>query len=117
LQAAELTNLTRTVARLDLVSGQLRSFLVRHPDNDISCRMLKDATYLSDIDILALIPHANEQQLRLIARRRKLAMSICDALVANGNKNAVLDLLRNSEAELSPGAFVRLTHLSKARKS
>jgi hypothetical protein len=116
LQAAELTNLTRTVARLDLVSGQLRSFLVRHPDNDISCRMLKDATYLSDIDILALIPHANEQQLRLIARRRKLAMSICDALVANGNKNAVLDLLRNSEAELSPGAFVRLTHLVEGQE-
>lgn len=108
LQPAELTNLTRTVARLDLVSEQLRSFLVRHPDNDISCRMLKDATHLSDVDILTLIPGANEQQLRLISRRRKLTNSVCDAIIGNGNRNAILDLLRNSEAELSSGAFAQL---------
>jgi hypothetical protein len=111
LQPAELTNLTRTVARLDLVSEQLRSFLVRHPDNDISCRMLKDATHLSDVDILSLVPGANEQQLRLIARRRMLTTSVCDAIIGNGNRNAILDLLRNSEAELSPGAFTRLLDL------
>jgi hypothetical protein len=115
LQAAELTNLTRTVARLDLVSGQLRSFLVRHPDNDISCRMLKDATHLSDVDILSLVPGANEQQLRLIARRRMLTTSVCDAIIGNGNRNAILDLLRNSEAELSPGAFTRLLDTSCRR--
>lgn len=111
LQPAELTNLTRTVARLDLVSEQLRSFLVRHPDNDISCRMLKDATHLSDVDILSLVPGANEQQLRLISRRRKLSTSVCDAIIGNGNRNAILDLLRNSEAELSPGAFAQLLGL------
>jgi hypothetical protein len=105
LQPSELANLTRTVARLDLVSEQLRSFLVCHPDPDISSRMLKDAQLLSDVDLLRLIPKAGEQQLRLIARRRMLSMTICDALIATGNKTVILDLLRNADSQLSQSAL------------
>ncbi len=101
LQPAELTNLARTVARLELVSERLRSFLVNHHDKDISCRMLKDAQNLADPDLLRLIPNASEQQLRLIARRRLLSMSVCDALVATGNPTVILDLLRNADCHLS----------------
>jgi hypothetical protein len=105
LQQAELANLTRTVARLDLVSERLRSFLVNHPDKDISCRMLKDAQNLADPDLLRLIPKASEQQLRLIARRRLLSMSVCDALVATGNLTVILDLLRNADCRLSQASL------------
>lgn len=108
LQPSELANLTRTVARLDLVSEQLRSFLVCHPDPDISSRMLKDAQVLSDVDLLRLIPKAGEQQLRLIARRRMLTMTVCDALIATGNKTVILDLLRNSDSQLSQTALNEL---------
>lgn len=101
LQPAELANLTRTVARLELVSERLRSFLLNHPDKDISCRMLKDAQNLADPDLLRLIPKASEQQLRLIARRRLLSMSVCDALIATRNLPVILDLLRNADCQLS----------------
>lgn len=112
LQSSELASLTRTVARLDVVSGQLRSFLVCHPDPDISSRMLKDAQVLSDVDLLRLIPRANEQQLRLIARRRLLSKAVCDALIATGNTVVILDLLRNADSQLSQAAFNTLSAIS-----
>ena len=116
LQPAELANLTRTVARLDLVSERLRSFLVNHPDNDISCRMLKDAQHLADTDLLRLIPKASEQQLRLIARRRLLSMAVCDALVATGNRTAILDLLRNADCSLSQASLDALPDMIKGHE-
>ena len=112
LQSSELATLTRTVARLDVVSGQLRSFLVCHPDPDISSRMLKDALVLSDVDLLRLIPKANEQQLRLVARRRLLSMAVCDALIATGNTVVILDLLRNADSQLSQAAFNTLSAIA-----
>jgi hypothetical protein len=116
LQSSELANLTRTVARLDLVSEQLRSFLACHPDPDISSRMLKDAQVLPDVDLLRLIPKANEQQLRLIARRRLLSMAVCDALIATGNTVVILDLLRNSDSQLSQAAFNALSGIAGTRE-
>jgi len=108
LQPSELTNLTRTVARLDVVSARLRSFLVTHSDTEISCRMLKDAHNIADVDLLKLIPLANEQQLRLIARRRLLGIVICDAIVDTGKTSPILDLLRNPESQLSDRSLVNL---------
>ncbi len=108
LPSADLTSLARTVARLDVVSERLRTFLVTHPDNDISCRMLKDAHYISDVDLLKVIPQGSEQQLRLIARRRLLNVVVCDAIIETGNAAAILELLRNAESQLSTSAFVRL---------
>jgi hypothetical protein len=108
LPPSELTNLARTVARLDLVSGRLRTFLVTHHDTDISCRMLKDAHNIADVDLLKLVPTATEQQLRLIARRRLLGIVVCDAIVDTGNTAAILDLLRNPESRLTDGSFLKL---------
>jgi len=108
LPPADLTSLARTVARLDVVSERLRTFLVTHSDNDISCRMLKDAHYISDVDLLKVIPTGSEQQLRLIARRRLLNVVVCDALIETGNAPAILELLRNAESQLSTSAFVKL---------
>ncbi|MEO9876794.1 MAG: DUF2336 domain-containing protein [Anderseniella sp.] len=108
LPPADLTSLARTVARLDVVSERLRTFLVTHSDNDISCRMLKDAHYISDVDLLKVIPTGSEQQLRLIARRRLLNVVVCDAIIEAGNAPAILELLRNSESQLSTSAFIKL---------
>lgn len=108
LPPADLTSLARTVARLDVVSERLRTFLVTHPDNDISCRMLKDAHYISDVDLLKVIPTGSEQQLRLIARRRLLNVVVCDAIIHAGNAPAILELLRNAESQLSTSAFIKL---------
>jgi hypothetical protein len=113
LDSAQLINLTRTVARLDLVSERLRSYLVCHRDNDISCRMLKDSVQISDVDLLALIPRASEQQLRLIARRRMLSMTVSDLLIRTGNRASVLDLLRNADCQLSHWAFEALPAIVK----
>ncbi len=108
LPPTDLTSLARTVARLDVVSERLRTYLVTHPDNDISCRMLKDAHYISDVDLLKVIPEGSEQQLRLIARRRLLNVVVCDAIIKTGNAAAILELLRNAESQLSTSAFVKL---------
>lgn len=108
LPPADLTKLSRTVARLDVVSERLRTFLVTHPDSDISCRMLKDAHFISDVDLLKVIPTGSEQQLRLIARRRLLNVVVCDAIIETGNAAAILELLRNAESQLSTLAFVKL---------
>ena len=108
LPPADLTSLARTVARLDVVSERLRTFLVTHSDKDISCRMLKDAHYISDVDLLKVIPTGSEQQLRLIARRRLLNVVVCDAIIETGNSAAILELLRNAESQLSTLAFVKL---------
>jgi hypothetical protein len=108
LPPADLTSLARTVARLDVVSERLRTFLVTHSDNDISCRMLKDAHFISDVDLLKVIPTGSEQQLRLIARRRLLNVVVCDAVIETGNAPAILELLRNAESQLSTSAFVKL---------
>ncbi len=108
LPPSDLTSLTRTVARLDVVSERLRTFLVTHSDGDISCRMLKDAHYISDVDLLKVIPNGSEQQLRLIARRRLLNVVVCDAIIETGNAAAILELLRNAESQLSTSAFVKL---------
>ncbi len=108
LPSSDLTSLARTVARLDMVSEQLRTFLVTHSDKEISCRMLKEAHYISDVDLLRLMPAANEQQLRLIARRRLLNVVVVDGIIESENTAAILDLLRNSESHLSNSAFVRV---------
>ena len=108
LPASDLVSLTRTVSRLDVVSERLRTYLVTHPDKDISCRMLKDAHYISDVDLLSLMPTASEQQMRLIARRRLLNVVVCDAIIETGNSAAILELLRNAESQLSSSAFVKL---------
>ena len=108
LPPADLTSLARTVARLDVVSERLRTFLVTHSDKDISCRMLKDAHFISDVDLLKVIPTGSEQQLRLIARRRLLNVVVCDAIIEAGNVSAILELLRNAESQLSTSAFVKL---------
>lgn len=108
LPPADLTSLARTVARLDVVSERLRTFLVTHADGDISCRMLKDAHYISDVDLLKVIPTGSEQQLRLIARRRLLNVVVCDAIIDAGNAPAILELLRNAESQLSTSAFIKL---------
>lgn len=108
LPPGDLTSLARTVARLDVVSERLRTFLVTHSDKDISCRMLKDAHYVSDVDLLKVIPTGSEQQLRLIARRRLLNVVVCDAIIETGNAAAILELLRNAESQLSTSAFVKL---------
>lgn len=111
LPPSDLTSLTRTVARLDVVSEQLRTFLVTHSDNDISCRMLKEAHYISDVDLLRLMPTASEQQLRLVARRRLLNVVVVDAVIESENTAAILDLLRNAESQLSNSAFLRLMEI------
>ena len=108
LPSTDLTSLTRTVARLDVVSEQLRTFLVTHSDEDISCRMLKEAHYISEVDLLKLIPTASEKQLRLIARRRLLNIVVCDAIIESENSAAILDLLRNAECQLSNSGYMRL---------
>jgi len=108
LPSTELTSLTRTVARLDLVSEQLRTFLVTHSDDDISCRMLKESHYISDGDLLKMVPTANEKQLRLIARRRLLNVVVCDAIIESENTAAILDLLRNAECHLSNSSYLKL---------
>ena len=115
LHASELTNLTRTVARLELVSDRLRTFLATHDDNDISCRMLKDAHNLSDADLLKIITKGSEQQMRLIARRRLLGVVVCDAIIRSGNPAAILDLLRNQESQLSGEAFAKLPSIVQGR--
>lgn len=112
LPSTDLTGLTRTVARLDLVSEQLRTYLVTHSDEEISCRMLKEAHYISDADLLNLIPSASEKQLRLIARRRLLNVAVCNAIIESENTAAVLDLLRNAECQLSNSGFTRLLEVA-----
>jgi hypothetical protein len=116
LQPADLIKLTRTVARLDQVSAKLRTFLVLNKDAAISGRMLKDAQNVSDEDLLRLVPQASEQQLRLIARRRHVGMIVSNAIVDTGNKTAILDLLRNPQAELSANAFDRLAQICIGNK-
>lgn len=116
LPASDLVSLTRTVSRLDVVSERLRTYLVTHSDTDISCRMLKDAHYISDVDLLGLMPTASEQQLRLIARRRLLNVVVCDAIIETGNSAAILELLRNAESQLSTSAFVRLMQVIRGNR-
>lgn len=117
LQEPELLRLTRTVSRLDVVSDKLRSSLVRHSNKDISCRMLKGPQHIPDTDLLAVLPSASEQQLRLIARRWHLPASVCEGVIASANATAILDLLRNSKCELSDAAFSALAELAEGNEA
>ena len=100
--------ISRRVILMDNPPQMLVAHLIRHPRFEISGPLLEDCANIGDRDLLDLIQDGAPEKLRLIARRRKLSRTVCEALIKSGDPSAVLTLLRNAEAEISYEGFQSL---------
>jgi uncharacterized protein (DUF2336 family) len=108
LQPQSVETISRRVTLMDNPPQILVAHLIRHEKFEISGPLLEDCANIGDRDLLDLIEAGEPQKLRLIARRRKLSRTVCQALIRSGDPSAVLTLLRNAEAEIPYEGFQSL---------
>jgi uncharacterized protein (DUF2336 family) len=108
LDVASVEKIARRLTMMDHPPHLLVARLIRDPRIEVSSPLLMDCSQISDKDLEAVIKEGDPEQLRLVARRRKLSPAVSEALIRSGEASAVLTLVRNTAAQISHDGFLSL---------
>ena len=101
--------LAQRLSMMDSPPSGLVSRLLIDPDVAVSGPLLEDCMQIADENFFPLINQRNQEQLRLIARRRRLSRAVTEALITVGDASVLLTLVRNAAAEIPQEGFMELT--------
>ena len=108
LSQAIRTVLAQRLSMMDTPPSILVSRLLVDPDVTVSGPLLEDCMQIADENFFPLINQRNQEQLRLIARRRRLSRAVTEAVIAVGDASVLLTLVRNAGAEIPQEGFMAL---------
>ncbi|MDP8998092.1 MAG: DUF2336 domain-containing protein [Pseudomonadota bacterium] len=106
------TVLAQRLSMMDTPPSILVSRLLVDPDVSVSGPLLEDCMQIADENFFPLINQRNQEQLRLIARRRRLSRAVTEALIAVGDASVLLTLVRNAAAEIPQEGFMTLARVA-----
>jgi Uncharacterised protein conserved in bacteria (DUF2336) len=106
------TVLAQRLSMMDTPPSILVSRLLVDPDVSVSGPLLEDCMQIADENFFPLINQRNQEQLRLIARRRRLSRAVTEALIAVGDASVLLTLVRNAAAEILQEGFMTLARVA-----
>ena len=101
--------LAQRLAMMDGPPPFLVSRLLADSDIAVSGPLLEDCMQIADENLFPVIAQGRVEQLRLIARRRRLSRAVTEALVKAADASVLLTLVRNAAAEIPQEGFSELT--------
>lgn len=104
--------LSQRLSMMDTPPSILVSRLLVDPDVAVSGPLLEDCMQIADENFFPLIAQRNQEQLRLIARRRRLSRAVTEAVIAVGDASVLLTLVRNAAAEIPQEGFMALARVA-----
>ena len=102
--------LSQRLAMMEAPPPFLVSRLLVDGDIAVSGPLLEDCMQIADENLFPVIAQGRADQLRLIARRRRLSRAVTEALVKAADASVLLTLVRNAAAEIPQEGFVDLAH-------
>ena len=104
----QLLAVVERVAIMEAPPPLLVAKLIRDTRPEIVGPLLERCSHISDQDLMNAAPSGDTMKLRMMARRRILSQVLSDYLIASGEPNVLLTLIRNPGAALSHDAFYQL---------
>ncbi len=100
--------LSQRLAMMESPPPFLVSRLLVDSDIAVSGPLLEDCMQIADENLFPVIAQGRPDQLRLVARRRRLSRAVTEALVKAADSSVLLTLVRNAAAEIPQEGFVEL---------
>ena len=94
--------------------------LIRFLANDsieIAFPVLSKSGVLDDADLIEIIRSRTHEHAMAITARPALSPSVTDALIATGAEDVIVETLKNTGSEVTPGTMVRLVEKSRESKT
>ncbi len=104
--------LAQRLSMMDTPPSFLVSRLLVDQDVTVSGPLLEDCMQIADEDLFPVIDQGNQEQLRMVARRRRLSRAVTEALVAGADVSVLLTLVRNAAAEIPQDGFAELARVA-----
>jgi Uncharacterised protein conserved in bacteria (DUF2336) len=104
--------LAQRLSMMDTPPSFLVSRLLVDQDITVSGPLLEDCMQIADEDLFPVIDQGNQEQLRMVARRRRLSRAVTEALVAGADVSVLLTLVRNAAAEIPQDGFAELARVA-----
>ena len=104
--------LAQRLSMMDTPPPFLVSRLLVDPDVAVSGPLLEDCMQIDDESLFPVIDKRNQEQLRLIARRRRLSRPVTEALIIAADASVLLTLVRNAGAEIPQEGFMELARVA-----
>lgn len=117
MMTKDLVALAERVGMMDDAPSLLVNALINHPEPRVAAPLLEEGNVIAEQDMLRLIATTRVDRLIMMAKRRVVTQTICDALIARGEPSVYLTLVRNPGAALSHDAFVALCEIAKSQPS
>ena len=117
MMVKDLVALSERVCMMENPPSLLVSALINHRDSRVAAPLLEDGYAIGEQELMRLIAGTKKEQLIMIAKRRKVGSSVCDALISRGEPSVYLTLVRNPGAALSHDAFVAICEIAKTQFS
>ena len=114
MPARQLIRLSERVAIMDNPPPLLLARLIRDPRPEVMGPVLERSAQICDREMIEATAGFDVERLRMIARRRVISPLLSSHLVASGDPEVILALLRNAGAELPHQAFATLSALAVA---
>lgn len=111
----DLIALSERVCLMEDPPSLLVEKLINHSSAKVAQPLLEGANGIDEQDFLRLVATCDAERLLMIAKRRNLSSSICDALIVRGQATVNLTLARNPGAKFSHDAFVTLGEIAKTQ--
>ncbi len=113
IPVANLIALSERICLMEKPPALLVNKLLKHPKSEVAGPLLEGCSGISDQVLMSLIATSDNDRQRMIARRRSLTPTMCDALLEHGDQSVYLTIVRNPGASISHDAFVKLSLSAK----
>lgn len=100
--------LAQRLAMMETPPPFLVQRLLTDSDVTVSGPLLEDCMQIADESLFPVIAMGKPDQLRMIARRRRLSRAVTEALVRVADPSVLLTLVRNAAAEIPQEGFAEL---------
>ncbi|MGV8832001.1 MAG: DUF2336 domain-containing protein [Devosia sp.] len=100
-------HVAKVLAKLDRAPGTVVVKLA-NDDIEVARPLLQFSKVLSDDDLIDIITHQTEEHREVIAGRNKVAERVGEAILDHGQTSSVVQLVRNTSAELHKGTLEKL---------
>ncbi|MGI9463802.1 MAG: DUF2336 domain-containing protein, partial [Aestuariivirgaceae bacterium] len=108
-----LVALSERICLMEKPPALLVNKLLKHPKAEVAGPLLEGCAGISDQVLMSLIASSDSDRQRMIARRRMLTPTMCDALLEHGDPSVYLTIVRNPGASISHDAFMKLSLSAK----
>lgn len=109
--------LAERVAIMENPPAALAVKLARDKAVEVSGPILMRSAHLDDQDLLSMVNDSDESTRKLIAGRRFVSPVLASALIEHGEPAVILELVRNTNSQLSSSVMKKLAEIAKSDQS